>query len=223
MINMHREMLSDEELSALRTPTREIDTSTSKVAPEVDVESPCQSLKELHRALADSLSSTLSTLIHREVAIGLRDQTLGTYAQFVFSQPIPTCCAIVRAESINLETYFAIQPTIIYPLIDRLLGCKQSDPIPQRPITEIESGLAVILLTEIIGKYNDAWQQALTLDLRIARIEHNVQRLGAMPGSEPTYRARYELRCGSDFGQLEICLPWKATNQIRQRLSAGRA
>lgn len=218
---MYREMLSDEELSALRTPANVADKSVSQIAP-TDVEPPCLSLKELHRTMADALSTSLGNLVSREVEVRLRDQSLGTYAQFVFGQPIPTCCAIARAEPINLEMYFAIQPTILYPLIDRLLGCKQSDPIPQRPITEIESGLAEILLTEIVSKYNDAWQQALTLDLTIAWIEHNVQRLGSMAGSEKTYRARYELRSGSDFGQLEICLPWRATNQIRQRLSKSR-
>ena len=220
---MHREALSDDELAVLSTPThgpRAPLPTAHRDADGGNVAHP--SLQELHRQFAGSLAVIFSGFANRDIIVRLRDQSNATYSQFVFGQSIPTCCAVIRAEPINLEFYLAVQPTICYPLIDRLLGCRQSDPIPKRPLSEIETGLMLFMMNEIVTKYGDAWQQALSLELQVDRMEHNVQQLGALAGSEQTYRARYGIRSGTDFGQLEVCLPWQATHQIRQRLAASQ-
>ena len=224
---MQHKTLSDEELSALRSSTRGTKQDTRQPitndSDRCEIELPHASLTELHFALADAWTGSLSKLLDREVVVRLRDQSLSSYSQFVLGQPIPTVCAVVRAESLGFEAYFAMQPSVLFPMIDSLLGCKQSDPIPSRPITEIESGLAEVLFSQILGDYQESWQSALSLNLAIARIEHNVQRLGAMNGGQKTYRSRYEILFGSEFGHLEICLPWDRTTQLRQRLSASKS
>ena len=149
----------------------------------------------------------------------MRDEGKGTYGQFVFGQSIPTCCAVVLARSIDVEFYVAIQPAILYPLIDRMLGAKESDAIPQRPISEIERGLSELILGGVLAEYEDAWRPVLSFDLTLHRIEYNLQRRCALAGSEETYRVRYSVRFGCHAGFVELCLPWRKTQQVRQRLA----
>ena len=222
---MHNTSLTEEELAALSTTTKLRSSSnpgpTSEVENEAD-EPVHSSLIELHRLFAGTMSSTLSGLVECEASVRQGRQAKSTYSRFVLGQPIPTCCAVVRSGATDLQFYLTMQPTILYPLMDRMLGCKQSDPIPQRPITEIESGLALILLRQVVAEYGKAWQQALSLDLRVDRIAYNANQLAVLPGSEETYAARYEVSMRHDFGHIEICLPWAATRQIRQRLATSQ-
>lgn len=217
---MHSEALSSDELLALATPSQGPPDAERRIQVADADASPQPALLDLHRHFASGLAAELSALINREVSVQLRDQAVSTYSQFVFGQSVPTCCAIAYAEPINLEFYLATEPRIVYPLMDRMLGSKQPEPIPHRPPTEIELGLASLLLSAVLTKYGAAWQFALSFKLHVDRIEYNLQQLRALAGSEQTYRARYDIRCGRDVGHLEICLPWKATQQLRTRLSA---
>ena len=220
---MHRELLSAEELKALTTPSPKRSTIRSNdVQGELQQEKQPSSLAldKLHRDFAEAMSEVFSEIAKQDVEVRLRDQGTGTYAQFVFGQSIPTCCAIVLARAIDVEFYFAFHPSILYPLIDNLLGSSNSDPIPQRPLTEIEQGLAELLFARVLDKYEDAWTTALSLDFTLLRFEHNVQQHRAMGGSDETYRARYGVRFGCPSGLVELCLPWAATQQVRHRLAA---
>lgn len=226
-----RDGLSEAELQALKTPasSRPLDRPDQPVDPKLDSndklvletadEATHQALGELHRNFAAAMSGVFSDITKRDVEVRLRDDGKGTYAQFVFGQPIPTCCAIVTARSIDVEFFISIQPSILYPLIDQMLGTVEAEPIPQRPLSEIERGLVEVMLQGVFAKYEDAWRQVLSFDLVLDRFEHNLQQNLAMGGSEATYRARYSVRCGSHTGIVEFCLPWQPTQQVRQRLA----
>jgi flagellar motor switch protein FliM len=62
-----------------------------------------------------------------------------TYSEFVFSLENPTCFNLLRAEPLEGNLILDINPSILYPIIDRLLGGgKDGRPLARRPLTEIE-------------------------------------------------------------------------------------
>ena len=219
---MQNEGLSPEELELLSTPTIvSSPPNSSPPAPSRGVSDPPHpSLLELHRELAGSFGDELTEAAQRSVGVTLREQMVGSYAQFVFGQPNPTFCSVIRSRASELEFWFTIQPTVLYPLIDRLLGCRESDPVPQRPLSEIETALAGLLVERLIARYGEAWRRALSLELEVDRIATNVQLLSAAAGSAEVWRTRFAVRCGQDFGYLEVAFPWADTHQLRQRLAA---
>ena len=219
---MQNDGLTAEELEVLSTPTAQgtVRNSSKPNVPRCEADPAHPSLIELHRELACGFGDELTEAAQRTVTVSLREQSVATYAQFVFGQPNPTCCAVVRSRTSDLEFWCTIQPVILYPMIDRLLGCRESDPVPQRPLTEIETALAGLVFEKLIGGYGEAWRRALSLDLEVDRIITNLQLLGAMSGSADVWRTRYAIRSGQDFGYLELAFPWSETRQIRQRLAA---
>src|SRR4029450_3467435 len=61
------------------------------------------------------------------------------YSEFIFSLENPTCFNLLRAEPLEGNLILDINPSILYPIIDRLLGGgKDAGPISRRPLTEIE-------------------------------------------------------------------------------------
>lgn len=218
---MDREALSDEELRLLHTPSLASDARVSSATQNLPLPKQDPSLVHLHLEFATSLGDVLSEMTHRQVTARLRDEWLGTYSEFVFGQPIPTCCAVINSRVHGLEFYLVVDPKILFPLLDRLLGSKSVEPIPQRPLSEIERTVSRLLIEETVNRYAAAWQHSLSLDPSVDRIEHNLQQMVGLRGSEATYNIRYEVSFDGAFGLLELCLPWQKTEQIRQRLAAS--
>ena len=212
--------LSEEELALLRMPAR---ATSADVVHTPTTESECvepdASLVELHDSLADVLAANLGQLVGRELHVNLKEQRRCTRAEFLLGRPTPTVCAVIRAENVQVEAYVLLQPSILYPMLDFVLGCKQSDPIPQRPISEIEMGVAELLVNEVISSYDESWQSVLNLNLRVHRFEHNLQRIASTVSEDLHYVACYEIQTGNHFGLLDICLPWNATKPLRARLA----
>lgn len=176
-------------------------------------------LSELHRTFAKSMSHTLDECVGAETEVALRHDGLSTFAQFVFGQPVPCCCAIVASETSQFEFYLAVTPSILYPMLDRLVGAREADPVPKRPMTEIERGLVEVLLAQVVAAYEEAWRPILSLSLNLARLEHNLQQSQLLSGGEATYRARYEVRFEGVGGFAEFCLPWEQSRPLRERLT----
>lgn len=223
-----RKGLSSEERELLNSPqdvrgaTNALENTSSITgdsAASAPTDGPTPELSDLHREFAKSLAKVLSDCAGRETLVSLRHDGLGTYAQFVFGQPVPCCCAILESEASQFEFYLAMSPSILYPFLDRLVGARESDPIPQRPMTEIEQGLVEVLLAQIIAEYEDAWRPTLSLKLNLNRLEHNLLQRQLLSGNDATYRARYDVRFENFSGFIELCLPWESTRQLRQRLN----
>ncbi len=220
---MYRETLTADELETLAKPAAfDRQPSLAQKENSEEAKQTDNALAELHLRFAESLASVLTSYAGRDVVARMRSANRGLYGQFVFGQPIPTCCAIARAEPIESEFFFAMGPSLLFPLIDRVLGSKQIEPAPSRPLSEIERSIAKLIFSGVLEKYADQWQQSLSLVLTIDRLEHNTQRLNALPGSAHVYLVQYDLLCEPDAGRLELCIPWNATQQIRERLAANQ-
>ena len=215
--------LSPEERDLLNTPHN--DPSGDHAKDDVQSlgetsanDSPSVQLVQLHRDFATVLGRLLADSIGREVTVALRHEGLGTFSQFVFAQPMPCCCAVVTSDPADLEFYLAIKPSILYPIIDSLVGAKESDPTPQRPMTEIERSLVAVVVEQILGGYEDTWRALFSLEPKLDRFEHNLQQNLLLPGGEQTYCVRYDVRFDCFHGTIELCWPWKNSEAIRHRL-----
>ena len=125
-----RNGLSSEERELLNSPqdVRGATESRATESPEISCdtsECPTTELSELHREFANALAKTLTDCVGRETTVSLRHDGLSTYAQFIFGQSVPCCCAIVASEATQFEFYLAVSPSILYPVLDRLVGARR--------------------------------------------------------------------------------------------------
>lgn len=228
---MHRETLTADELKLLTSsPARQslnptklatsVTTGNSK-QEETSLQAELTALNDLHCEFACQLRDSFAELIRAVPTVRLRDGSMKTYGQFVFGQPVPTVCAVVRAEPIDVEMYVALRPGLFFAMLDRFMGCQQTEPTAERPLSEIEQAVAKVMFNHLLAGYGEAWQKALSLQLTVTRLEHNLQRTRCITGATPMFWARYDVHVASEFGMLDICLPWEATQQIRERLAAN--
>src|SRR4029077_19885612 len=98
-----------------------------------------RSLQTMHEGFGRNFGAALSALLRSIVEVKLTSVDQLTYSEFVFSLENPTCFNLLTAEPLEGNLILDINPSILYPIMDRLLGGgRDTGPIARRPLTEIE-------------------------------------------------------------------------------------
>src|SRR5712672_2287611 len=117
-----------------------------------------RALQTMHEGFGRNFGAALSALLRSIVEVKLTSVDQLTYGEFVFSLENPTCFNLLRAEPLEGNLILDINPSILYPIIDRLLGGgKDSGPVSRRPLTEIELRLVGRLTGLFLQELKRAW------------------------------------------------------------------
>ena len=114
------------------TPTRgrEKVTPYDFKRPERVGKEQMRALQSLHEGFGRNFGAALSALLRTIVEVKLTSVDQLTYSEFVFSLENPTCFNLLRADPLEGNLILDINPSILYPIIDRLLGGgKEAGPL----------------------------------------------------------------------------------------------
>ncbi len=107
-----------------------------------------------------------------------------------------------------------IEPAILYPMIDRLLGGRGDEPPPGRPLSDIELPLAARIVRLFLGQLQAAWKGVLDLKFEILQVESNPRLLRVLPSDEMVVVVGFQLTIGDLQGMMRLCLPCRAMQRI---------
>src|SRR5258708_7773718 len=162
-----------------------------------------RALQTLHEGFGRNFGAALSGLLRSIVEMKLTSVDQLTYSEFVFSLENPTCFNLLRADPLEGNLILDINPSILYPIIDRLLGGgKDSAPIARRPLTEIELRLVGRLTGLFLQELKRAWEAVLPLKLYVERVESNPQLVQIVPPNEVVVLISFELTLGDLRGMI---------------------
>lgn len=179
-----------------------------------------QALQTLHEGFSRNFGAALSTLLRAIVEVKLTSVDQLTYSEFVFSLENPTCFNVLRAEPLEGHLILDLNPTILYPVIDRLLGGGRESSIPsRRPLTEIELRLVTRITAIFLDELKRAWENVLKLDLSVERVESNPQLVQIVPPNEVVVLISFELTLGELRGMINLCIPFNSIERISNKLS----
>ena len=109
---------------ASATPTRGRKKSllTTSSGLSGSARSRCERCSPCTKGFGRNFGAALSALLRTIVEVKLTSVDQLTYSEFVFSLENPTCFNLLRAEPLEGNLILDINPSILYPIIDRLLG-----------------------------------------------------------------------------------------------------
>ena len=179
-------------------------------------------LETLHESLCRGLGVSLSALLRSVVEVKLARVEQLTYSEFIFNLENPTCFNVLRSRPVTGQLALDIQPSILYPIIDRLLGGgREKSPIVRRPITEIESRLVARITALFLQELVKAWRNVVELELMIDRVESNPQAVEAAPANESVAVVVLAVSINDARGAMSLCLPWPWLHQVVARLAVS--
>src|SRR3990172_10434341 len=194
---MRGEVLSQEEVESLLNAMEGrggvgaaggMGRSGAKVAP-YDFKRPervgkeqMRALQTMHEGFGRNFGAALSALLRTIVEVKLTSVDQLTYSEFVFSLENPTCFNLINARPLEGNLILDINPSILYPIIDRLLGGgRDTGPLARRPLTEIELRLVSRINDLFLRELGAAWKNVLELKLKVDRVESNPQLAQIVP------------------------------------------
>jgi len=157
---------------------------------------------------ATNLQSELSTVLHTEVHVHLSDLDESTYAEFVLRMDNPTCLQILKSSLVPRKSFLELHPTVLFPLIDRMLGGgSRPSQIVRRPLTDIESRLVARLTSRILATFNRTIKSSVDFQFESERVENNPKRQRYAPADDCLVTAQLQLEMDNGAGPIRIGIP----------------
>jgi len=181
-----------------------------------------RALQTLHEGFGRNFGAALSALLRSIVEVKLTSVDQLTYSEFVFSLENPTCFNLLEAEPLEGNLILDFNPSILYPIIDRLLGGgREAAPATRRPLTDIELRLVSRITGLFLEELRSAWENVLDLKLSVVRVESNPHLVQIVPPNEVVVLISFELTLSDVRGMVSICIPYNSIERISSKLSAN--
>ncbi len=115
-----------------------------------------------------------------------------------------------------------INPAIIFPFVDRLLGGgrEQRPNIPNRPLTDIEIRLVSRITELVLRGLENAWSNMCHLGLKVRQVESNPQLIQIVPPNEVIVLISFEISMGELRGMMNLCIPFNTIEPLAGKLSS---
>ncbi len=181
-----------------------------------------RALQTLHEGFGRNFAAGLSAMLRSMVEVKLAGVDQLTFSEFIFSLENPTCLNLLTAEPLEGNIILEINPSILYPIIDRLLGGgREGSPLARRPLTEIELRLVSRINDLFLRELKEAWQNVLSLDPKVERVESNPQLVQIVPPNEVVVLISFDVALGEIRGMVNLCIPYNSIERISSKLSAN--
>jgi flagellar motor switch protein FliM len=181
-----------------------------------------RALQSLHEGFGRNFGSSLSALLRTVVEVKLTSVDQLTFAEFVFGVEIPTCFIVLDAEPLKGNFILDINPSILYPMLDRMLGGGKEDPVTlRRPMTEIERRLSQRITNLFLEHLQQSWSNVIELELNVIRLESNPQLVSIVPPNEVVVLIGFEIAMQNIRGLINLCIPYNSIERFSSTLVAN--
>jgi len=182
-----------------------------------------RTFQAVHEGFAREFGAFLSSMVRTIVEVKLISVDQLTYSEFVFSLENPTCFNLLKAEPLDGHMIIDLNPSIIFPILDRLLGGGRSpvQNVPRRPLTEIELRLVAKITDRAIEALRNAWGSVCDLSLKVTQVESNPQLVQIVPPNEVIVLISFEISMGEMRGIMNLCIPFNTIEPLAGKLSAN--
>ncbi len=174
-----------------------------------------RSLENLHEVFARNMAASLSAYLRTIVDVKLASVEQLTYSEFIMSLPNPTCFNLVSAKPLEGEVVLEINPSIVFPIIDRLLGGgKETSAPPDRALTDIELRIVYKIITQTLEQLKNIWARIKQIEFTLEETESNPQLRQIVPPNEVVVLVSFEITMGEASGSMNLCLPFMVVEPI---------
>jgi flagellar motor switch protein FliM len=221
---MGRLLSQDEIDKVFRNLKEESDDSAAKKAVVYDFRRPdrigkdqLRSIHLLHDNFARNLASSLSGFLRAYVIVNLISVEQLSFAEFTQCLPSPTVLLALGMKPFDGNAVMELNPSLVFPLLEMLLGGNGKGAALARETTEIEQSILDTLFRIILQDLSQAWQTVANLSFSVEARETEPQLLQILSPNEAVVSIGLELRIGETTGLMNIGMPSIIIKMLRQK------
>lgn len=176
-------------------------------------------LQSLFEAFAREVSIVLPPFLRTVVRVDLIAIDQLTYDEFILSVARPTALAIVNMAPLEGNALIELSPSMVFPMVDKVLGGKGASMTELRELTEIETRIVDRITRMILDCLRRSWEQLVEFRLSINNIESDPLIVQIVAGSEMVILVGYEVHIGTVVGSMNMCIPLLTLTPIVNQIS----
>ena len=179
-----------------------------------------RAFRGIHDKMARSLSSQISAIMRSIVEIQLHSVDQMTYGEFLMSLPNPTSFNVFSMKPLEGNGVLEINPSIAFPMLDRLLGGKGDPFESNREFSDIELSLFETILRVMMGTLKEAWGPVTDVYPAVESKESSPNVVQIVAQNEIIVMVVMEIIIGHSSGMMNLCYPVIALEPLLPKLAS---
>jgi flagellar motor switch protein FliM len=220
-INALFSAMSSEDLSLEKQPEKT--AATRKVAnydfhrADRISQDQMRSIHLLHEHFGRNFASSLSAYLRAFVFVNLSSIEQVSYSAFIHSLTDPTLFASLGMRPLDGNIALELNPSLVFPMIDMILGGEGRPLSDNRTLTEIELNIIEGVIKLVMRDLKDAWQPVIELEFFLEGKGTKTQMFQIVSPGETVIAVHLELKIGDNSGMMNLCIPSRILKMLRNR------
>jgi flagellar motor switch protein FliM len=176
-----------------------------------------RSIYLLHEHFRHNFASSLSAYLRNYVDIGLPSVEQIPYSSFVKSLPDPTLFVSIGIHAMDNNIALELNPSLVFPMIDMLLGGPGSALLENRNLTEIELSIIEGVIKIAMRDLETAWRSITEMEFCIDGKGTKAQMFQIVSPAETVIAVHLEIKVGEISGIMNLCMPSRMLKLLRNK------
>jgi flagellar motor switch protein FliM len=140
-----------------------------------------------------------------------------SFVEFTQCLPSPTVLISLGMKPFDSSAVLEMNPSVVFPLLEMLLGGNGKGSALKRETTEIEQSILDTLFRLILQDLKQAWHPVANINFSMDARETEPQLLQLLAPNEAVVSVGLEMRVGDHVGMMNIGLPSIMIKMLRHR------
>jgi flagellar motor switch protein FliM len=177
-----------------------------------------RSINQLHEVFARNLTHSIGAYLRIVFECGLVSAEHLTYREFLQRIPEKTYVASCDLSPVDVAAVLQLDLTVVFPIIDLLLGGEGKGGDLGREITEIEEQVLESIVRIVCRELQSTWQAiSLIFEFGQRMAINQAQRL--MPPEEKNLCLSFEVKMSDTRGTMNLAVPAVVSNALLRKIS----
>ncbi len=177
-------------------------------------------LQSLFEAFSRELGIVLPPFLRTVVRVDLTSIDQLTYDEFILSVARPTSMSIIDMSPLEGRAVLELNPAMVFPIVDRVLGGTGAAISSPRELTEIEDRIVYRIILMILDSWKRAWEHLVEFTMGVLNQESDPLIVQIVAGSEMVILVGYEIYIGDTVGSMNMCVPLMVLNPVLDQISS---
>ncbi|HTT34014.1 MAG TPA: FliM/FliN family flagellar motor switch protein [Methylomirabilota bacterium] len=173
----------------------------------------------LHESFARRLGSSLGAYLRVAFEMNLVSAEQITYSEYLSRLPELTYLASLHIMPIDARAAIHADLSLVFPIVDLVLGGSGLDPIDPRDLTEIEEQIFETVVGVIARDLQITWAPVLEIEIQFEQRQQQAQAQGLMLQNEKILCLSFETRLSEARGTISLAFPAVVANALLRKLS----
>jgi len=176
-----------------------------------------RSIHLLHEHFGRSFAASLSAFLRAFVDVSLASVEQIPYSAFIRSLTDPTLFASLGMRPLDGNFALELNPSLVFPMIDMILGGPGQPVSENRNLTEIELNIIEGVVKLAMRDLRDAWHPVMELEFFLEGKGTKAQMFQIVSPAETVIAVRLEVKIGENSGAMNLCIPSRILKMLRNK------